>query len=374
VRILAVIGTRPEAIKMAPVVLALRATPGVDVRLCLTAQHRDMLDDVVRIFGLRVDHDLDLMTPDQTLTQVAVGVLQGIDALLATESFDWVLVQGDTTTSLAAAQAAFHRRVRVGHVEAGLRTWNPHEPFPEEWNRRAIDALADLAFAPTERARENLRAERIPEERILVTGNTAIDALHLAIGMDAAAGPDELAGLDETRPLVLVTAHRRESFGAPFEQICLALRTLAEREGARGVNIVYPVHPNPSVRGPVERLLAGRANVALLPPLDYLRFVRLLRRAWIVLTDSGGIQEEAPGLGKPVLVLRERTERPEAVEAGTARLVGTSAARIVEEVDRLLDDPAAYAAMATARNPFGDGKAAARIVRALVDGVGESPA
>ena len=373
-RILVVIGTRPEAIKMAPIVLALRGTYGVDVRVCLTAQHRDMLDDVVRTFALPVSYDLDLMTPGQTLTQVAVGVLEGIDALLAAEPFDWVLVQGDTTTSLAAAQAAFHRGVRVGHVEAGLRTWNSREPFPEEWNRRAIDALTDLAFAPTERARENLLAERIPSERILLTGNTAIDALRIGLASSPTPSLEELAGPMAGRRMILVTAHRRESFGAPFEQIIQALQMLADREGARGVHLVYPVHPNPNVQGPVRRALSGRPNVTLLPPVDYLRFVHLLQRAWLVLTDSGGVQEEAPGLGKPVLVLRERTERPEAIEAGTARLVGTSATRIVAEVDRLFDDPAAYAAMATAQNPFGDGYAAERIVRALLDAPGDRSA
>jgi UDP-N-acetylglucosamine 2-epimerase (non-hydrolysing) len=364
-RVLVVMGTRPEAIKQAPVVYALQAAGGFDTRVCLTAQHRDMLDDVIRVFDLPVHDDLDLMAPGQTLTHVAIQVLGGVDRILAREPYDWVLVQGDTTTSLAAAQAAFHRGVRVGHVEAGLRTWNIREPFPEEWNRRAIDALSELAFAPTERARQNLRDERFPDERILVTGNTAIDALRLALARPAPPEPPELASLATDRPMILVTAHRRESFGAPLESICRALAELATRTSGVPASIVYPVHPNPNVQAAVAQYLVGRPHVHLLKPLDYLTFAHLMRRAHLILTDSGGIQEEAPGLGKPVLVLRERTERPEAVEAGTARVVGTDTGRIVAEVDRLLDDPAAYRAMAVAKNPFGDGHAAERMASAL---------
>jgi UDP-N-acetylglucosamine 2-epimerase (non-hydrolysing) len=353
-------------VKQAPVVHALTARPGVTTTVCLTAQHRGMLDEAIGIFRLPVHHDLDLMRPGQTLTHVAVRVLEGIDALLAREPHDWVLVQGDTTTSMAAAQAAFHRGVKVGHVEAGLRTWNLQEPFPEEWNRRAIDALADLAFAPTERSRENLLAERMPPERIVVTGNTAIDALQWMVKQPMPPPPPGLEGLDPARPLVLVTAHRRESFGPPLDDICRALATLAARNGDRGVSIVYPVHPNPNVRAAVARHLEGRAHVHLLEPLDYARFVDLMRRARLILTDSGGIQEEAPGLGKPVLVMRDRTERPEAIEAGTALLVGTNHDRIVGEVDRLLGDEAAYRAMAVAKNPFGDGTAGERIADAVL--------
>lgn len=371
-KVLVVIGTRPEAVKQAPVVQALAGREGVTTTVCLTAQHRDMLDEAVATFRLPIHHDLDLMRPGQSLTQVAVRVLEGIDALLARDPHDWVLVQGDTTTSMAAAQAAFHRGVRVGHVEAGLRTWNVQEPFPEEWNRRAIDALADLAFAPTERARQNLLAERVPEERILVTGNTAIDALQWVARQPSAAPPPELSDLDPGRPIVLVTAHRRESFGRPLEEICRALALLAGREDARGVSIVYPVHPNPNVRAVVARQLEGRPHVHLLSPLGYSTFVSLMTRARLILTDSGGIQEEAPGLGKPVLVMRERTERPEAIEAGTAVLVGTDSNRIVAEVDRLLGDEAAYRAMAVARNPFGDGHAGERIADALVTAVGKT--
>ena len=366
-KVLVVMGTRPEAIKMAPVVFALRATPRVEARVCLTAQHRDMLDDVIRVFDLPVDEDLDLMAPGQTLTHVAVKVLQGVDAILARDRYDWVLVQGDTTTSLAAAQAAFHRRIRVGHVEAGLRTWNVHEPFPEEWNRRAIDALADLAFAPTAWSAQNLKDEKFAPEHIVVTGNTAIDALRLALQKPAPPDPPELAMLAADRPILLVTAHRRESFGEPLENICRALAVLAAGEGSRAASVVYPVHPNPNVLAAVDRHLRGVAHVHLLRPLDYHRFIHLMRRAYVILTDSGGIQEEAPDLGKPVLVLRDLTERPEAVEAGTARIVGTNAETIVAQTERLLTDPAAYREMAVARNPFGDGHAAERIAAALVN-------
>ncbi|MEP7027705.1 MAG: UDP-N-acetylglucosamine 2-epimerase (non-hydrolyzing) [Candidatus Eisenbacteria bacterium] len=364
-KVLVVMGTRPEAIKMAPVVYALRDAFGFEGRVCLTAQHRDMLDEVIRVFDLPVHDDLDLMAPGQTLTHVAVKVLEGVDRILAREHFDWVLVQGDTTTSLAAAQAAFHREVKVGHVEAGLRTWNIREPFPEEWNRRAIDALADLAFAPTELSRQNLLGEKFAPERVLVTGNTAIDALHIALARPAPPPPPELEALSPERPMILVTAHRRESFGAPLDSICRALAELAARPNATGASIVYPVHPNPNVLAAVARHLEGKPNVHLLKPLDYHRFVHLMQRAHLILSDSGGIQEEAPGLGKPVLVLRDRTERPEAVTAGTARLVGTDTDHILAEVDRLLTDQDAYRAMAVARNPFGDGHAAERIVRAL---------
>ena len=352
---------------MAPVVRALKARGDVTTRVCVTAQHRDMLDEVLRLFDLPVDHDLDLMAPRQTLTHVAIKVLEGVDRILAEQPFDWVLVQGDTTTTMAAAQAAFHRRVRVGHVEAGLRTFNLREPFPEEWNRRAVDALADLLYAPTTTARDYLLREGVAPERILVTGNTGIDALFLAL---EAPPPAPIAGLDQldpARPLVLVTAHRRESFGAPLESVCQGLAEIAGRANGRGVSVVYPVHPNPHVREAVAKHLEGRPNVCLLPPLDYHRFVHLMRRAHMILTDSGGIQEEAPSLGKPVLVLRDRTERPEAVAAGTAKVIGVTREAVVTEVDRLLGDRAAYDAMATARNPFGDGHSAERIVQSLLE-------
>lgn len=365
-KVLSVFGTRPEAIKMAPVVAELRRRPGaVASRVCVTAQHREMLDDVLDLFGIRPDHDLEVMQEAQTPAYVAAAVLTGLEPVLEEEAPDWVLVQGDTTTTMAAAIAAFYRRIRVGHVEAGLRTGDRWLPFPEEVNRRVADLVTDLHFAPTGRARENLLREGIPGGDVLVTGNTVIDAL-----LDVAARPFDPAGtplegldLDGSR-LVLVTAHRRESFGAPIREIC---RAVAEVARSRDVRVVYPVHPNPQVAGPVGEELAGLPNVTLLAPLDYLSMAQLMKRASLVLTDSGGIQEEAPSLGVPVLVLREVTERPEAVEAGTARVVGTAAAGIVAEALRLLDDPGEYERMARAVNPFGDGRASVRIVDALMD-------
>lgn len=372
-RVLSIFGARPEAIKLAPVIRELqRHQVQVVSRVCVTAQHREMLDQVLHLFGIVPHVDLDLMRPDQTPSQVAAAALERLDALLREEKPDWVLVQGDTTTVMAAAIAAYHRRVRVGHVEAGLRTGDKWQPFPEELNRRIADHIADLLFAPTARARRNLLDEGIPAERILLTGNTVIDAL-----LDIASRPWEpasghpLHGLfpptSNFQPpsLILVTAHRRESFGRPLRDICAALRTLARRGD---VQVVYPVHRNPNIRDVVHAEMDGEPGVTLLPPLDYRALVYLMQRCRLVLTDSGGIQEEAPALGKPVLVLRAVTERPEGVEAGTARVVGADPERIVAETARLLDDPAAYAAMARAANPYGDGHAAERIVAALLAG------
>ncbi len=366
-RILSIFGTRPEAIKLAPVIRELERHPQkVRSRVCVTAQHREMLDQVLDLFGIVPDVDLDLMRPNQTPSQVAAAVLEQLDAVLQKERPDWVLVQGDTTTVLAASLAAYHRRVRVGHVEAGLRTRDKWRPFPEEMNRRLADHLSDLHFAPTEQARQNLLREGLPDETIHVTGNPVIDAL-----LEIAGRPWEpLAGhpfsrLPQDRRLVLVTAHRRESFGRPLLQICAALRHLARRDD---LHLVYPVHRNPNVWEPVHRELGAEPGITLLPPVDYGELVYLLKRCTLVLTDSGGIQEEAPALGKPVLVLRERTERPEGIEAGVARLVGTDPQRIVAEAGRLLDDPQAYEAMARAVNPYGDGHAAERIVAALLEG------
>lgn len=364
-KVLCVFGTRPEAIKMSPVVRELRRHAGrIEVRTCVTAQHREMLDQVLRLFEIAPDHDLDIMRPDQSLTAVTTAALTGLDAVIGAERPDWVVVQGDTTTVMAAALVAFYHRARIAHVEAGLRSWNRAHPFPEEINRRVADDLADLHFAPTEVARENLLREGLDGSTVLVTGNTVIDALHWVAALPA---PDDLGLLlpENGARLLLVTAHRRESFGAGMEQICLALRDLATRYGD-GVRVVYPVHLNPHVGEPVHRILGGVPNVRLVPPLDYLHLVHVMKRAYLVLTDSGGIQEEAPGLGKPVLVLREVTERPEAVTAGTARVVGTSRERVVAEAVRLLDDGAAYARMAHAANPYGDGHAAERIVAALL--------
>jgi UDP-N-acetylglucosamine 2-epimerase (non-hydrolysing) len=364
-RVLSVFGTRPEAVKMAPVVRRLAATPGVDSRLCVTGQHRQMLDPVLALFGLAPDVDLDLMRPDQPLAELTAALFSGLDPVLERFQPHWVLVQGDTTTAMAAALLAFYRRVRLGHVEAGLRTGDKWQPFPEEINRRVASAVADLHFAPTAWARDNLLREGVPPAQVLLTGNPVIDALQdiAARPCDLAAGP--LAGVPEDQRVVLVTAHRRENFGRPLEDIFRALRALAEAYAGQ-VHLVYPVHMNPNVREPAHRMLGGVANIHLLEPLDYLPMVHLMRRAHLILTDSGGLQEEAPALGTPVLVMRQVTERPEALQAGTARLVGTDPERILAEARRLLDDPQAHAAMARAANPFGDGHAAERIVEALL--------
>jgi len=366
-RVLVVFGTRPEAIKMAPVIRALQARPAVfTTRTCVTAQHRDMLDQVLEVFGVVPDIDLDLMQPGQTLSGLGAKVLSAMDDVLVAEPPDWVLVQGDTTTVMMSALAAQHRQVRVGHVEAGLRTHDRRNPFPEEMNRVVADHVSDLCFAPTEGARQNLLREGIADSKIVVTGNTVIDAL-LAVaaqGWTPATG-HVLAGLPSDRRWILVTAHRRESFGAPLDGICQALRRLVTQRG-KSVHVVYPVHRNPNVWGPVHEALSGLSGITLLPPVDYRSLVYLMQRSALILTDSGGIQEEAPSLDKPVLVLRETTERPEVVAVGAARVVGTDPDRIVAETVRLLDDPAAYALMAAALNPFGDGQAAERIVETLL--------
>ena len=366
-KVLAVVGTRPEGIKLAPVIHELRRRPGVRCVVCATAQHREMLDRVLEIFGLSADHDLGVMTENQTPARVAAAVLRGLEPVLEAERPDWVLVQGDTTTVAAAALAAYYAGVRIGHVEAGLRTGDKWRPFPEEINRRVAGAIADLHFAPTASARANLLREGVPAEAVVVTGNPVIDALRWVAAQPPPPAARELldrTGALDGRRLVLVTAHRRESFGAGIAAICRALRELAE--AFPDLTILYPVHPNPNVRRPVHRLLGGVRNVVLTGPLDYATLVHVLAGASLVLTDSGGIQEEAPGLGKPVLVLREVTERPEAVQAGAARLVGTDPDRIVSEAARLLTDPAEYGRMARAVNPYGDGRAARRIVSALL--------
>lgn len=369
VRVLSVFGTRPEAIKMAPVVLRLASHPGFEARVCVTAQHRSMLDSVLEDFAIRPDYDLDVMRERQTLCGIAARVLDGLQGVLDRFRPARVLVHGDTTTTLAASLAAFYNRIPVGHVEAGLRTGDLEAPWPEEANRRVTAVVTDLHFAPTERAKQALLAEGVAPERILVTGNSVIDALLLARAKLAASPAllrelqKRFAFLRSDRRLVLVTGHRRESFGAGFESICRALVELARRHP--DIEILYPVHLNPNVREPVFRILGGLPAVHLIEPVEYLPFVYLMDRAHLVVTDSGGIQEEAPSLGKPVLVMREVTERPEAVEAGTVRLVGTDFARIVDETSRLLTDEVAWRRMATAVNPYGDGHAAERIVRAL---------
>lgn len=366
-RVLSVFGTRPEAIKMAPVVAALAAAGDIESRVCATGQHREMLDQVMSLFRITADYDLAVMRPAQNLGEVTAAVLTGLDGVLSEFQPDIVLVHGDTTTALAASLAAFYRRIPIGHVEAGLRTGDIQSPWPEELNRKVADSVSELYFAPTGKSRANLLAEGAADERIVVTGNTVIDALHniaSVIENDPALSVEmeQRFGLAADRKVVLVTGHRRESFGAGFERICRALGGLADRPD---VQIVYPVHLNPNVKGPVERLLGSRENIRLIPPQDYLPFVYLMKRAHLILTDSGGVQEEAPSLGKPVLVMRDTTERPEAVEAGTVRLVGTDESLIVSEAARLLDDPEAYAAMGQAHNPYGDGRAAGRIVSAI---------
>jgi len=362
--LLFIFGTRPEAIKLCPVIRHIRDEGRHAVRVCVTAQHRGMLDQVLECFDVRPDSDLDLMKPGQTLSGLAAAILAGLDPVLAAERFDLAIVQGDTTTTMAAALGAFHRRIPVGHVEAGLRTGSLDHPFPEELNRIVTARLAALHFAPTACARENLLREGIPAERIAVTGNTGIDAvLFVASALQAGhAAPRVWPWLDATRKLIVVTAHRRESFGAGLERVCDALARLAERDD---VQIVYPVHRNPNVLGPVTARLQSCRNVVLLEPLDYISFVDLMRRAWLILTDSGGIQEEAPSLGKPVLVMRENTERPEAVEAGTVKLVGTDPDRIAAETVRLLTDRDEYARRSRVHNPYGDGDASRRIAAAI---------
>jgi UDP-N-acetylglucosamine 2-epimerase (non-hydrolysing) len=357
---LAVVGTRPEAIKMAPVILRLREEPGVSCRVLATAQHREMLDQVLELFGIVPDHDLDVMAENQTPARVAAAVLERTGKVLEEEKPDWVLVQGDTTTVAAAALAAFYGRCRVGHVEAGLRSFDRSQPFPEEINRKVAGVIADVHFAPTARARQNLLGEGVSGGAVHVTGNPVIDALHLASDLPWEAAGTPLEALPGDRRLVLVTAHRRENFGQPLERICRALARIADTFPG-DVHVVYPVHPNPNVRRPVERLLGNHPGVTLTGPLDYLALVHLMRRACLILTDSGGIQEEGPALGKPVLVLREVTERPEAVKAGTVLLAGTDDTRIVYLARALLTDPEARARMARAVNPYGDGRAAERI-------------
>ena len=367
-KLLIVIGTRPEAIKVAPLILALRRERSVETEVCVTGQHREMLTPVLLLFGIAPDRDLALMEAGQDLNGLAAKAIAELDSVYGELAPDRVLVHGDTTTAMAAAVAAFHRRIPVGHVEAGLRTRALDRPWPEEFNRRTIDLVADLLFAPTARARLNLQSEAL-QGRIVVTGNTGIDALEIVAARLAedetlrAEADAQLPALDSRRRLVVVTGHRRESFGAGLSNICAGLSRLARRGD---VEIVYPVHLNPEVSGPVEAALSGLRNIHLVRPLDYLPFVRLMQRADLILTDSGGIQEEAPSLGKPVLVMRDVTERPEAVEAGKARLVGTDAAAIVREAGRLLDDEADRAGFALAPNPYGDGRASARIVDSLL--------
>jgi UDP-N-acetylglucosamine 2-epimerase (non-hydrolysing) len=385
IHVLTIFGTRPEAIKLAPVIKALEEQPGrFRSSVCVTAQHRQMLDQVLHIFNIRPDHDLDIMKPKQDLYGITSEVLLELKELLKEVKPDLVLVQGDTTTTFAASLAAFYERIKIGHVEAGLRTHDKYKPFPEEINRRLTSVMADYHFAPTERAKRHLMEEGIRDDAVFVTGNTVIDALLWILKRQSA--PEQQRKMEaffsrEVIPpvssgrMILVTAHRRESFGEGFENICQALREIALRNP--DLHIVYPVHLNPNVREPVYRIIGGMDRVHLIEPLEYEPFVYLMNQAFLILTDSGGIQEEAPSLGKPVLVMREVTERPEAVEAGTARLVGSKKEDIVREAQRLLDHPEEYGRMAGSKNPYGDGKASERIIEILsklkVDALVKSP-
>jgi len=377
-KILSVFGTRPEAVKMAPIVRILSQTSGVESRVCVTAQHRQMLDQVLELFQITPDYDLDLIREGQSMAQISAGIFTNLDPVLESFQPDWVLAVGDTTTVVTTSLLAFYRRIRFGHVEAGLRTHNKWHPFPEEINRRLATVTADLHFAPTKWSQGNLLNEGVDPKAIRVTGNPVIDALAFVSQQEEPPSTKELlrklrvrdfesGGLEPNKPpkrLILVTAHRRENFGEPIENICAALKKLAAREDTE---IVYPVHLNPNIQVPVHRVLENIQHISLLPPLDYLPLVHLMKQAALILTDSGGIQEEAPAFGIPVLVMRETTERPEGVEAGTLKLVGTDTNRIVEAATRLLDDPTEYVKMAKASNPYGDGHAAEQIVSALLE-------
>lgn len=374
-RILSIFGTRPEAVKMAPVVLKLSSSPQVESLVCVTAQHREMLDQVLNLFEIVPDVDLNIMRPDQTLAELTANIFKDLDPILKDINPDWVLVQGDTTTVMTTSLLSYYHRIHIGHVEAGLRTHNKWHPFPEEINRRVAGVVTDLHFAPTAWARNNLLRENIPDELIRVTGNPVIDALQIVTKRPIS---DELCKVlahlklpidqipMQTPRLVLVTAHRRENFGQPLENICMAIRSMAEHYQGE-VRFIYPVHLNPNVQSTARHILGDMSNVTLLEPMDYLPWIQLIQRATLILTDSGGLQEEAPGLGVPVLVMRQVTERPEGVEAGTVRLVGTEFEAIIRETRRLLDDPEAHASMARAVNPYGDGHAAERIVQAILD-------
>lgn len=367
-KILVVFGTRPEAIKMAPVVKALLAEPKIETRVCVTAQHREMLDQVLSLFEIEPDFDLDLMKPGQGLHEITSGALLGLKDVLAKMKPDLVLVHGDTTTTFASSLAAYYEQIPVGHVEAGLRTGDIYSPWPEEINRKLTGAITRLHFAPTEKSKRNLVEENVSPEYISVTGNTVIDALFTVVEqleVDSAQSDelDQALGIDPTKKVILITGHRRENFGDGFLRICEALKQISNRDD---VQIIYPVHLNPNVMGPVEEHLAPIDRIDLIPPQDYLPFVHLMRRAEIILTDSGGVQEEAPSLGKPVLVMRDTTERPEALTAGTVKLVGTDIDKIVAEVNSLLDDRVAYERMSLAHNPYGDGLAAGRIRDAIL--------
>lgn len=366
IKVMTVFGTRPEAIKMAPIVLELQKHPDTIVPVvAVTAQHREMLDQVLNLFHIKPDHDLNIMAAGQTLFDITTRAMMGLDKVLTEEKPDIVLVHGDTTTTFAGALAAYYHQTAVGHVEAGLRTHNKYSPFPEEMNRRLTGCIADLNFAPTSTSEANLLAENVPPESIFVTGNTVIDALHHTVRDDFDFQENSLKDVDfANKRIILVTTHRRENLGEPMRHVYKALKQLTEEFD--DVEVVFPVHKNPKVREVVNEELGGLAKVHLIDPLDYEPFANLMHRAYLILTDSGGVQEEAPALGKPVLVLRDTTERPEAVDAGTVKLIGTDRERVYEEAKKLLTDKAEYSRMAESVNPYGDGKAAARIIQALL--------
>ncbi len=361
-KILIIFGTRPEAIKMAPLVLKLRQE--LDIKVCVTGQHREMLDQVLKLFKIIPDYDLNLMKPNQNLANLTGEVLNGVTSILRKEEFHWVLVQGDTTSTMAGAMAAFFQKVPVGHVEAGLRTYDLESPFPEELNRQVTSKMARLHFTPTANSKQNLLKEGFSENSITITGNTVIDALHWVLEHSSPMDVVLPFELKQSR-MILVTGHRRENFGSGFQQICDALRIIALKQP--DIQIVYPVHLNPNVREPVNRILSNLPNLHLTEPLEYQQFVNLMNHSTLILTDSGGVQEEAPSLGKPVLVMRDTTERPEAVEAGTVKLVGVNQQTIVDETMRLLNNSDAYQKMAYAHNPYGDGTASEKILEALLN-------
>jgi len=370
IRVLSIFGTRPEAVKMAPVVQKLALIPQIESHICVTAQHREMLDQVLHLFEVKPDIDLNLMQANQGLADLTANIFRALDPILCDVNPNWILVQGDTTTVMATALCAYYHKIKVGHVEAGLRTDDKYAPFPEEINRRVAGVVADLHFAPTPHSRQNLLNEGVPDWRIKVTGNTVIDALQQIVKFPMPAEIEKLLNsknvLSGERMLITITAHRRESFGTPFENICQGLREIAEVYSNK-VELVYPVHLNPNIQEPAHRILDGISNITLLKPIEYLPLIHLLKHSKLVLTDSGGIQEEATGLGVPTLVLREVTERPEGVKAGVLKVVGTDSERIFQETRRLLENEDAYSSMAHAANPFGDGHAAERIVQAILD-------
>jgi UDP-N-acetylglucosamine 2-epimerase (non-hydrolysing) len=373
IKILSIFGTRPEAIKMAPVIRELESRPDVESRVVVTAQHREMLDQVVDTFNIKPDYDLEVMRPGQDLFDVTVSVLKGLKGILEVERPDLILVQGDTTTTFTGALAAFYCQIPVGHIEAGLRTYQKYAPFPEEMNRVLTTRLADIHFAPTDRSRDALLKEGINPGNIFVTGNPVIDALYQALEQPFYLDPEISRAFRDNKRVILLTTHRRENLGAPLQDVYMALREVLFKHP--DVAIIFPVHKNPAVRSEVKSVLHGVERVYLTEPLDYLPFINVMKRTYMVLTDSGGIQEEAPALGKPVLVLREVTERPEAAAFGTARLIGTDCRKVEDEVNRLLNDEGAYQEMANAVNPYGDGMAASRIIQAIYGyfGLGQAP-